>query len=367
MPLLSVSYANFRNIKDDMLHLNAKEIFFVGENGQGKSNLLESIYILAYGSSFRTRSDAELVKNGADAFGLKTLFSRNGDSADSVFVSYEKGGGGKKKIVKNGKTLRDRRDLITTMPCVLFCHDDLSFAVGEPERRRFFVDQCLAMYDLMYLDVVRNYAKVLKSRNQVLKESRADMLDVFDQQLCEFGVQIQKMRGDAIFKFNQIFGGLYERITGISGVSIKYSPSWKTGSGALPSASDALSMLGARRADDMRMQTTMSGPHRDRIRFVRGGADFVPTASTGQRRLLAILLRVAQAIFFTQATERLPILLMDDVLLELDPEKRQSVTSLLPDYEQLFCTFLPGEPFERYARSTTKVYHIKDGSWSDIR
>ena len=238
MPLLSVSYANFRNIKDDMLHLNAKEIFFVGENGQGKSNLLESIYILAYGSSFRTRSDAELVKNGADAFGLKTLFSRNGDSADSVFVSYEKGGGGKKKIVKNGKTLRDRRDLITTMPCVLFCHDDLSFAVGEPERRRFFVDQCLAMYDLMYLDVVRNYAKVLKSRNQVLKESRADMLDVLDQQLSEFGVQIQKMRGDAIFKFNQIFGGLYERITGISGVSIKYSPSWKTGSGAPPLASD---------------------------------------------------------------------------------------------------------------------------------
>jgi len=111
----------------------------------------------------------------------------------------------------------------------------------------------------------------------------------------------------------------------------------------------------------------MSGPHRDRIKFVRNGADFVATASTGQRRLLAILLRVSQSIFYKQATGKNPILLMDDVLLELDPEKRQHVTALLPDYDQLFCTFLPGEPYERYAKSSTRVYKIENGGWNEIQ
>lgn len=366
MPLISNTYVNYRNLKSETINLNSKEIFFVGENGQGKSNLLESIYYLAYGSSFRTHSDSEIIKNGETGFGVKTLFMRDENSADSIFITYEKTNGGKKKIVKNGKNLKDRRDLITTMPCVLFCHDDLGFAVGEPERRRFFVDQCLSMYDILYLDVIRNYAKVLKCRNQVLKDMRYDLLDALDIQLADYGVQIQKRRDDAIFMFNQIFGNLYENITGIKGVSIKYNPSWKNDSNINPNQNEVIKILKDKRSDDCRLQTTMSGVHRDRIRFIKDGVDFVPTASTGQRRLLALLLRVAQAIFYTKVTERKPILLMDDVLLELDPDKRQSVTSLLPEYDQLFCTYLPGEPYERYAKDTTKIYKIQNGEWSDL-
>ena len=112
-------------------------------------------------------------------------------------------------------------------------------------------------------------------------------------------------------------------------------------------------------------QITLTGPHRDRIRFVKDGANFIPKASTGQRRLVAILLRVAQAIFYTQRTGKKPVLLMDDVLLELDPEKRQHVTLALPSYDQLFCTFLPGEPYEKYKRSSTRVYEIENGAWNE--
>jgi DNA replication and repair protein RecF len=98
---------------------------------------------------------------------------------------------------------------------------------------------------------------------------------------------------------------------------------------------------------------------------MRDGVQFVPTASTGQRRLLSLLLRTAQAKFYTEVTGKNPVLLMDDVMLELDPDKRQRFTALLPDYDQLFCTFLPGEPYERYKRTTTKVYHINGGMWSE--
>ena len=111
------------------------------------------------------------------------------------------------------------------------------------------------------------------------------------------------------------------------------------------------------------METTMSGPHRDRINFILNNKMFIQTASTGQCRLVALLLRVAQSVYYTKVTGEKPVLLMDDVLLELDPEKRRKLTSLLPEYDQLFCTFLPGEPYEKYMHDTTKIYTIKNGEW----
>ena len=111
--------------------------------------------------------------------------------------------------------------------------------------------------------------------------------------------------------------------------------------------------------------SSISGPHRDKIIFEKEGIPFVPTASTGQKRLIALILRTGQAVFYKQITSRKPVLLMDDVLLELDPEKRQKVTSLLPEYDQLFCTFLPGEPYKNYKRESTRVFKIQDGKWED--
>lgn len=360
MPVLSVSYVNYRNLKNASIDLFSKEIYFVGENGQGKSNILESIYYSAYGNSFRTRADSEIVRNGESSFSIRTLYREENGNTNSFFISYENQ---KKRIEKNGKSIKDRKELINTMPCVLFCHDDLDFATGEPEKKRFFIDQCLSMYDVLYIDLNRRYKKILKMRNISLREKKYDMLDVFDAQLAENGIAIQKKRSDTLFKFNQIFGKLYEQITEIGGVSIKYVPSWgKDGSRAI-TFDEATEILLQKREMDKTIQTTMSGPHRDRIIFVKDGKNFVPNASTGQRRLLAILLRISQSLYFSQVTEKNPVILMDDVMLELDPEKRQLVTSFLPPYDQLFCTFLPGEPYERYKKSTTKVYDIKEGNW----
>ena len=291
---------------------------------------------------------------------MKTLYRDSNDSTHSIFCAYENG---KKKIEKNGKSVKDRKELVNTMPCVLFCHDDLEFAVGEPERKRFFIDQCLSMYDVLYIDLKRRYQKVLKSRNQVLKDMKYDFLELYDEQLAENGIQIQKKRNDAIFKFNQIFGRLYEEITGIGGVSIRYDSSWKSTKNAIPTKDEVIQILSQKREADKIMQTTMSGIHRDRILYVKNEKNFVATASTGQRRLIAILLRVAQAIFYSQMTEKKPVLLMDDVLLELDPDKRKSVTTILPEYDQLLCTFLPGEPYERYMKNSTKVFKINNGEW----
>ena len=364
MPFLYQTFYNFRNLKNDTIDLSSREVYFVGENGQGKSNILESLYYSAYGNSFRTYTDSQIVKNGEKNFSINSLFNNEKQGTQKISIIYENN---KKRIEKNGKRVQDRKEIINTIPCILFSHDDMRFATGEPECRRFFVDQSLTLYDSIFIDDLRNYKKILKSRNTILKNHEYEMLDVYDSQLAQLGFVIQDKRKKAIFQFNQIFGKIFEEITGISGLSIVYYPSWKEkiedNVKRNPTVQDIISMLGEKRENDKYMETTMSGPHRDRINFVRENKLFIPTASTGQCRLVSLLLRVAQAVYFTRVTGLKPVLLMDDVLLELDPDKRTKVTALLPEYDQLFCTFLPGEPYERYKYDTTKVYTIKGGEW----
>ena len=365
MPFLYQTFYNFRNLKNDTIDLSSREVYFVGENGQGKSNILESLYLASYGNSFRTHNESQIIKNGENQFSINSLYKSGEDNIQKITIALENG---KKRIDKNGKRIHDRKELINTIPCILFCHDDMKFAVGEPEYKRFFIDQSLTLYDSLYIDDLRNYKKVLKSRNQILKNHQYDMLDVYDTQLVEYGLIIQEKRKKAIFQFNEIFGKLYQEISGIEGVKIHYSPSWKLPENPeknfFPASQEYLSLLQSKRESDKILETTLSGPHRDRINFVLNKDFFIPTASTGQCRLISLILRVAQAIYYTRATNLKPVLLMDDVLLELDPQKRAKLTSYLPEYDQLFCTFLPGEPYQNYMHDTTKVYNIKDGEWN---
>ncbi|QTQ12965.1 DNA replication/repair protein RecF [Treponema parvum] len=366
MPFLNISLYNFRNLSNKTTDLFSKEVYFVGENGQGKSNLLEALYFSSYGNSFRTNNEHEIVKEGEENFSIKSFFRTETDTTQTISVIFENG---KKKIEKNGKKIQDRKELINTIPCVLFCHDDLAFATGEPERRRFFIDQSLSMYDILYLDLLRKYKKILKSRNSVLKSHEYEMLPVYNEQLAENGLIMQKKRKDMIFQFNQIFGKLYEDIAGIEGISIFYEPSWKEVKDGeekhFPLKDEILYLLKTKEDNDKMAETTLYGPHRDKIYFIKDKKPFIPSASTGQRRLIALILRIAQAVFYTKVTGKKPVLLMDDVMLELDPEKRKKVTSSLPEYDQMFCTFLPGEPYERYMRSGTKVYFVKNGELSE--
>lgn len=358
------TFYNFRNLKNDTIDLSNREVYFVGENGQGKSNILESLYYSAYGVSFRTHVDSQIIKNGEKNFSLNSLYKKSENDTEKVTVIYENN---KKRIEKNGKKISDRKELINTIPCILFCHDDMKFATGEPEYRRFFIDQSLTLYNSIYIDDIRNYKKILKSRNNVLKNHQYEMLDVYDTQLANLGLLVEEKRKKAIFQFNEIFGKIFNEITGIEGLSISYHPSWKEleveNQKVIPSFENVMDLLKNQRNKDIEMETTLSGPHRDRIDFVRNHHLFVPTASTGQCRLISLLLRVAQAIYYYRSTNIKPVLLMDDVLLELDPDKRAKLTAMLPEYEQLFCTFLPGEPYERYMRDTTKVYKVKNGEW----
>jgi len=163
-------------------------------------------------------------------------------------------------------------------------------------------------------------------------------------------------REQAVGEFSGVFGALYKEVADLAGMTALYLPSWKS-----TNSNDVLAHLQKRRTQELSSGISLSGPHLDRYMFARNGADFTGKASTGQRRLLALLLRVAQARRFPEMTGKNPVLLLDDVLLEMDGEKKRKFLSVLPVYDQAFYTFLPEEPYQLYRKADTIVYRVDSG------
>jgi len=363
MPFTRIRCSSFRNLADAAIELGAERIFFVGENGQGKTNLLEALYYLSYGSSFRGQVDADAVQRGSAGFALSgecTLsVTEQSVPADEIRISWADRS---KDIRVNGKPLRDRKELIERNPAVVFCHEDYSFAAGEPERRRFFFDQTAGLVSAGYIDSLRDYKRVLRQRNASLREGRLDLLDLLDQQLVARGIELMEARRRLQSEVDDRFALRYEAVSLLgSEVRLRYRPSWNSDAGI----EGILARLAARRPEEAALGTSLSGPHRDRWSFISNGGDFAATASTGQLRLLSLTLRMVQAEYYIDATGRLPTLLLDDVLLELDRGKRRRFLELLPKSGQAFFTFLPGEPWEEYRSKSTLVYEVANGRFTN--
>jgi DNA replication and repair protein RecF len=351
----TVTVGGFRNLTDAKINTCGKDIFLIGPNGQGKTNFLEAVYFCSYASSFRDSKDGEMICNGKKECFVGADFF---DGVNKRLVASIKNG--KKIINVDGKMLVDRKELLSTVSSIVFCHDDLDFVSGTSERRRWFFDQNICLYDSLYLDTLRRYKRVLKSRNILLKQigegESSNILDVIDPQLAEYGLQLMEKREKETKFFSDVFNSVYEDVSGIQGIRIKYKRLWKS-----ESVSGVIAELKENRSREIIFGQTRAGPHRDNYIFVKDSTEFDATASTGQRRLLALILRVAQALRYFEMTKKEPILLLDDVLLELDGEKKKKFLQILPPYKQAFYTFLPEEQFEQYRKHDTILYHVLEG------
>jgi DNA replication and repair protein RecF len=358
---VSLRTVSFRNLVDTEIDLRGKDIFLVGENGQGKTNFLEALYFCSYASSFRSARDKDLVRTGERD--CSAALSLDASVYSNIHVAFKDG---KKSITLDGKRLEDRKELLSVAPVIIFCHEDMDFIAGTPERRRWFFDQTRSLWDPLYLEDLRNYRHALKSRNALIRSHASEsfrlgaeiaaMLDALDPQLARYGMELSARRRETAAEFSLVFEPLYREISGIAGIGVKYLPSWKE-----DNLQGIIEQLHERREADISFGNSLSGPHRDRYLFTRQGEEFAGNASTGQRRLLALLLRIAQANVFSRKTGKKPVLLLDDVLLELDSEKRRKFLSVMPEYEQAFYTFLSGEPYETYRRPDTIVYYMDSG------
>lgn len=360
MPFLSVTLRDFRNLENATISTGSSQVFLIGENGQGKSNFLEAVYLLAYGSSFRAKADGDIPRRGGSSYCVigRKENEETGSSDERVEISWRSG---KKTISINNKTVNDRKELLFGNPIILFSHNDIAFASGEPERKRFFFDQTISLLFPSYIDTIRNYRRVLRTRNHVLRLRNFSVLDVLDNQLIAFGLEMVGYRERAVKAFSEVFTEVFETVSHFEKpIQIRYKPNWPLDL----SSNDLQNRILTKRNEEIALGTSLSGPHRDRFVFLDGIRDFTHDASTGQLRLTALALRSAQARYVAKETKRSPILLLDDVLLELDPERRKRFLAALPKHEQAFFTFLPGEPYSSYSRGEAIVLEVSNGRFS---
>lgn len=359
MGFLSIRTYHYRNLADTEIDLDAPQLFFVGENGQGKTNLLEAIYCLCFGSSFRTRSDTLLLRRGESDMSLHAVYRGDtgsaGDGPLDLAIKLERN---RKEIRANGKLVGDRKELLSNIPCLLFSHDDYLLVTGGPEYRRWFLNQTMSLCAPLFIDLLRRYNRLVRMRNSALKERRSDVVAAVTIALVEAGLEIQRERSAIVGDFNQTFQETFRKISGLSDeLTLRYLPSW----GDEASTESVGRLLEAKASVDLDLGTTTMGPHRDRLHFMVDGGNFAKIASTGQLRLISLILRVAQAAFFARRSQRKPVILLDDVLLELDPLRRQRFLAALPPYEQAFYTFLPDEQYRNWQTDSTRVYHVTGG------
>ncbi|MFQ3619783.1 MAG: DNA replication and repair protein RecF [Spirochaetales bacterium] len=358
MGFSALRFYHFRNLEDQTLTWDSKEIFLVGENGQGKTNVLEALYCMSYGKSFRGKKDTDLIRRGeSEALVEGSYTSEEQEGFSLRFYIGENKGETQKKITLEGKELKDRLELVGSIPTILFVPEDIQYIIGSPEAQRTFFNQTCILSKPSFLRVWKGYVSLLKHRNAVLKKGNRELLGVYDEELVRLGLEVQRERTQVLSAFAPVFSSVFSEVSQIvQPVALRYLPSWKE-----EDPKHILRTLNLRQELDLRFGITTTGPHRDRFLFLFGDGEFVTTASNGQIRLASLVLRIAQALFYTERTGRKPILLIDDVLLEMDYARRRRFFSVLPAYEQAIFTFLPDEPYKAYQQPNTRVYTVKRG------
>ncbi|MGM0432349.1 MAG: DNA replication/repair protein RecF [Spirochaetota bacterium] len=355
MVLEYIQVYHFRNLRDAKIDTENRHIIFVGNNGQGKSNLLESIYMLCYGSSFRTNLNRNIITFNHKDMSLigKVINEQSGEHIIKLIISE-----GKRRIFVDNSEIKDRKALFDICGSIIFSHEDIDFIKGSPAQKRKFFDQTVTLTDPLYIDDLREYMGIVRQRNALLRDGNKDLLSVYNKKVAQVGIRLQKSRKKTVDEFNVIFPDLYDDISqnGLK-PKIQYNPSWK----GIESEEEAVQKLEQSEPRDIAYEMTTTGPHRDKYSVVHQKRDFIATASTGQMRLIALVLRSVQARMYVKERKLKPILLLDDVLLELDIAKRERFLATMAAYDQAFFTFLPDESYFKAGSYDSMTYRVENG------
>ncbi len=327
--LIRLAVRDFRNLAHVELMPPPEGLVVIGENGQGKTNLLESIYYLQILRSARGARDQDLVRFGADGFHIAAQVETN--TRHELGVGFERAG--KKKRVRIDGVVPERlSDALGALPSVMFSPADVELIAGSPNARRRFLDIMLALTARGYLAALQRYRGALAQRNAALREAaRAGRMNpssvaVWEPALAEHGAVLWIARREWVASVEGRFEQLCHEIGESGQVRIRYM----SAVGAEDDPRRALaSALEARRSHDVRRGLTHTGPHRDDLVVTLDGRDLRIFGSAGQQRTAAIALRMLEAATFTERSGRAPLLLLDDPFAELDARRSSRILHLL--------------------------------------
>lgn len=368
MLVQALTLANFRNYRRVDIEFASLLNLLIGENGQGKTNLIESLYMLSVGHGFRAAKDKELILHGAPAARLKSIIQRR-DSQRALPLALAFNGNAKRWQL-NGVTYRNLQEMPERLLAILFTPDDLSIVKGSPEERRRFLDKELGLISPDYDFQRRVYRKLLIQRNELLKEVRArrvpvDHLSVWDRKLSQSGAIIIAERLSFLSQLVPRARQVHTHMARKNSFNITYQASLGAKvkhEGAEELERLFLAALQARRSDDIRAGSTGIGPHRDDLIFYAANENLRTFGSQGQQRTAVLALKLAEVAIIYDRYGVKPILLLDDVLSELDPLRQRFLLEAV--VTQGLQTFISSTHLDlRYDLfKDGKVFSVKEGN-----
>ena len=361
----AVRLVNFRNYADATALFSPGLNIVVGDNAQGKTNLLEAISFATTGSSPRTPNDSEVVRWGADFARTEMRVSLDGDDPSEerkVAVGYAPGQ--KKRLTVDGAPANSLAAYAaggTGVRVVTFFPDDIRIVKGAPSDRREFLDGLLSSLRPSYARAVAGYAKAVQQRNQLLRRIRDGFssertLSTWDRKVMDLGSEVLKGREAAAEPLNALFANSVRALYGPEKAALDYSYS-------APLDGYAEALTEARRADIER-GTTSVGPHRDDFGVLFGGVSMTTYGSQGQQRLSTLALKFAAREYLRGETGQDPVLLFDDVMSELDEERRGYLSGYFLESTQAVITTTNLEYFGEGVLDRSRVVRISGGALS---
>ncbi|MDD2572940.1 MAG: DNA replication/repair protein RecF [Firmicutes bacterium] len=362
--LRELKLKNFRNYKEQALNPSRGFNLLLGNNAQGKTNLIEAIYLLSSGRSYRTPVDSELLRWGADTLYIKgAVVEEGGEKSIEIGIR-----GSNKRVKVNGVQLSKRGELFGKLTTVIFSPDELKLVKEGPNYRRKFMDQEIIQIKPAYYYVLTGYNKVLSQRNSLLKDSmkgraNIDTLEVWDKQLTEYGVRLIYDRQRFIKRLSGFAKQMHSKITnGQEDLEVTYQCC--VGPKEEESLSDIRSRFGKRlqsfRGRDFKTGVTNFGPHREDLSVNVNGIDVRKYGSQGQQRTAALSMKLSEIELVKSETGEYPVLLLDDVMSELDLLRQEYILGNLARVQTFItCTHLTGVMKKRCDKG--KVFNVNSG------
>ena len=355
MFIKSIELNQFRNYENLNLQFDNGTNILYGDNAQGKTNILESIYVSGTTKSHKGSRDKEMIRFGENEAHIRTMVEKN-QMSYQIDMHLKKNRS--KGIAINGVPIRKASELFGVLNMVFFSPEDLNIIKNGPSERRRFLDSEICQLDKIYLSDLTKYNKVLNQRNKLLKDmvfhpDLENTLSVWDMQLISYGRRIISRRRRFVEELNEIVRGIHESISGgREQLTLTYEPDIEEAF-----FEDELNRA---KEKDRKYCSTSVGPHRDDISFFIGDIDIRKFGSQGQQRTAALSLKLSEIELVKLATHDTPILLLDDVLSELDKHRQNYLLDSIHDIQTLItCTGV--EDFVNHRFSINKVFHVQNG------
>lgn len=355
MKIKQLKLKNYRNYDLLELDFDPSTNILYGDNAQGKTNILESIYMCGTTKSHRGTKDRDMIRFGQEEAHIEAVIDKKGVPFE---IDIHLKNNSPKGVAINKMPIRRAIELFGIVNIVFFSPEDLNIIKNGPSERRKFIDLELSQLDKVYLSDLTNYNRIVNQRNKLLKDvyDRKDLmetLDIWDLQLVNYGKKIIDRRNKFIVELNEIVGKVHEQLTGgKEHLQIYYEPS--------VSSMDFETNLIKNREKDIRMKSTSVGPHRDDICFMADGLDIRKFGSQGQQRTAALSLKLSEIEIVKKVINDTPILLLDDVLSELDKHRQNYLLDSISDIQTLItCTGL--DDFVNNRFHINKIMHVENG------